>query len=151
MNHYNVIITRPLLFDLHRFAFFNSMMCLPIYLYLCVTLTLSILTITQRHGVVTTMLVASAACVGSGRARDEGWGETRACGRLGDVCGGGGVVVVCTVQRLVAIKHIVVPALSWIGQEMVPLLLMLGACSTGQLCGGRSWSCRHLIFKCWPD
>ena len=29
----------------------------------------------QRHGVVTTMLVASAVCVGSGRARDEGWGE----------------------------------------------------------------------------
>ena len=29
---------------------------------------------------------------GSGRARDEGWGERRACGRLGDVCGGGGGV-----------------------------------------------------------
>ena len=46
-----------------------------------------------RHGVVTTtMLVASAVCVGSRRARDEGWGERRACGRLGDVfvVGGGG-------------------------------------------------------------
>ena len=32
-------------------------------IYLCVTLTLSILTITQRHGVVTTMLVACAVCV----------------------------------------------------------------------------------------
>ena len=32
-------------------------------------------------------------------ARDEGWGERRACGRLGGgVCGGGGVGV-CTVQR----------------------------------------------------
>ena len=61
-----------------------------ICMYVCVTLTLSILTITQRHGVVTTMLVASAVCVGSGRARDGGWGERRACGRLGDVCGGGG-------------------------------------------------------------
>ncbi len=73
-------------------------------------MTLSILTITQRHGVVTTMLVASAVCVGSGRARDGGWGERRACGRLGDVCGGGGVGV-CTVQRLVVIKHRVLPAL----------------------------------------
>ena len=35
------------------------------------------------------MLVASAVCVGSGRARDGGWGERRACGRLGDVCGAG--------------------------------------------------------------
>ena len=36
------------------------------------------------------LLVASAVCVGSGRARDGGWDERRACGRLGDVCGGGG-------------------------------------------------------------
>ena len=42
-------------------------------IYLCVTLTLSILTIMQRHGVVTTMLVASAVCVGSGRARERLW------------------------------------------------------------------------------
>ena len=56
------------------------------------------------------MLVASAVCVGSGRARDGGWGERCACGRLGDVCGEGGVGV-CTVQRLVVIKHRVVPAL----------------------------------------
>ena len=64
----------------------------------------------DRHGVVTTMLVASA--VGIGWARDEGWSETRACGRLGDVCGeGGGGVGVCTVQRPVVIKHRVVPAL----------------------------------------
>ena len=52
--------------------------------------------------------------------------------------GGGGGVGVCTVQRLVVIKHKVVPALPRIGQEMVPLLSMLGACSTGQLCGGRT-------------
>ena len=59
------------------------------------------------------MLVASAVCVGSGRPRDEGWGERRACGRLGDVYGGrgGGGVGVCTVQRLVVIKHRVVPSL----------------------------------------
>ena len=31
-----------------------------------------------------------SVCMGSGRARDEGWGERRAFGRLGDVCGGGG-------------------------------------------------------------
>ena len=60
---------------------------------------------------VTTMLVTSAVCVGSGRARDEGWGERCACRRLGDVCGGGGGVGVYTVQRLVVIKHRVVPAL----------------------------------------
>ena len=65
-------------------------------MYVCVTLTLSILTITQRHGVVNTMLVASAVYVGSGRARDGGWGERRACGRFGDVCGGGGRSVHCS-------------------------------------------------------
>ena len=31
------------------------------------------------------LLVASAVCVGSCRARDEWWG----CGRFGEVCGGG--------------------------------------------------------------
>ena len=68
-------------------------------MYVCVTLTLSILTITQRHGVVTTMLVASALCVGSGRARDGGWGEKCACERLGDVCGGGGRSVHCALCK----------------------------------------------------
>ena len=46
----------------------SSVIKLAIYIYecryvcVCVTLTLPILTITQRHGVVTTMLVASAVC-----------------------------------------------------------------------------------------
>ena len=72
--------------------------------------------ITQRHGVVTTMLVASAVCVwvvvGQGMkggvkdVRVGGWG-TFVVGAKG----GGGGVGVCTVQRLVVIKHRVVPAL----------------------------------------
>ena len=38
------------------------------------------------------LLVASTVCLGlgSGRARDEWWCERRACGMLGDVCGGEG-------------------------------------------------------------
>ena len=50
-----------------------------------------ILTITQRHGAMV-LLVASTVCLGlgSGRARDEWWCERRACGMLGDVCGGEG-------------------------------------------------------------
>ena len=59
--------------------------------------------------------------------RVGGWGTC--------VVVGGGAVGVCTVQRLVVIKHRVVPALPCIGQDMVPLLLLLGGCSTGQLCG----------------
>ena len=57
------------------------------------------------------LLVASAVCVGSGRARDEGWGERQGCvGGMGAFVVGGGVGV-CTVQRLVEIKRRVVPAL----------------------------------------
>ena len=42
--------------------------------------------------------VASAVCVGSGRARDEGLGDRWWCGRFGEVCVGGGVGV-CTVHK----------------------------------------------------
>ena len=48
-------------------------------IYLYGTLTLSILTITQRHGVVSSKC---SVCVGSGRARDEGWGDRWGCGRF---------------------------------------------------------------------
>ena len=58
------------------------------------------------------LLVASAVCVCSGRARDEGWGDS-----LGGGVGGsgrflvGGGVGVCTVHRIDVIKCRVVPAL----------------------------------------
>ena len=59
------------------------------------TLTLSILTITQRHG-DDGVVSSKCVCVGSGRAKDEGW-------VIGGLWGGVGV---CTVH-----KHRVVPAL----------------------------------------
>ena len=40
------------------------------------------------------MLVTSALCVGSGRARDKWWSDRWGCGRLGLGVG------VCTVHRL---------------------------------------------------
>ena len=68
-------------------------------MYVYGSLTLSILTITQRHG---------DDGVVSSRVRDEGWGDRWGVGGLGRfVCGGG----VCTVHRLDVIKRRVVPAL----------------------------------------
>ena len=80
-------------------------------MYVCMyvygSLTLSILTITQRHG--DDGVVSSKCSVGNGRVRDEGWGGRWGVGGLGRfVCGGGGV---CTVHRLDVIKRRVVPAL----------------------------------------
>ena len=77
-------------------------MCMYVY----GSLTLSILTITQRHG--DDGVVSSKCSVGNGRVRDEGWGDRWGEGGLGRfVCGGG----VCTVHRLDVIKRRVVPAL----------------------------------------
>ena len=63
-------------------------------MYVCMyvygSLTLSILTITQRHG--DDGVVSSKCSVGNGRVRDEGWGDRWGVGGLGRfVCGGGSV------------------------------------------------------------
>ena len=80
----------------------HSIVCMYVY----GSLTLSILTITQRHG--DDGVVSSKCSVGNGRVRDEGWGGRWGVGGLGRfVCGGG----VCTVHRLDVIKRRVVPAL----------------------------------------
>ena len=63
---------------------------LPVY----GSLTLSILTITQRHG--DDGVVSSKCSVGNGRVMDEGWGDMWCVGGLGRfVCGGGGECALC--------------------------------------------------------
>ena len=69
-------------------------------------LTLSFLTITQRHG--DDGVVSSKCSVGNGRVRDEGWVIGRVWEVWGGLCMWGGV---CTVHRLDVIKRRVVPAL----------------------------------------
>ena len=60
--------------------------CMCMYVY--GSLTLSILTITQRHG--DDGVVSSKCSVGNGMVRDEGWGDRWGVGGLGRfVCGGG--------------------------------------------------------------
>ena len=58
---------------------------IPLFIYLYDALILSNLTITQRIGVVSSKC---SVCIGSGRARDEGWGDRWELGRLA-VRGGG--------------------------------------------------------------
>ena len=52
-------------------------MCVYVCMYVCMyvygSLTLSIFTITQRHG--DDGVVCSKCSVGNGRVRDEGWGD----------------------------------------------------------------------------
>ena len=57
------------------------------------SLTLSILTITQRHGHDhgDDGVVSSKCSVGNGRVRDEGWGDRWGVGGLGRFVRGGGV------------------------------------------------------------
>ena len=63
-------------------------------MYVYGSLTLSILTITQRHG--DDGVVSSKCSVGNGRVRDEGWGGRWGVGGLGRfVCGGGGECALC--------------------------------------------------------
>ena len=84
----------------------SPLVCMYVCMYVYGSLTLSILTITQRHG--DDGVVSSKCSVGNGRVRDEGWGDRWGVGGLGRfVCGGG----VCTVHRLDVIKRRVVPAL----------------------------------------
>ena len=83
------------------------MLLLYVYMYVYGSLTLSILTITQRHG--DDGVVSSKCSVGNGRVRDEGWGDR--WGGVWEVWGGFCVGGVCTVHRLDVIKRRVVPAL----------------------------------------
>ena len=69
--------------EAHNFLRYNNV-CMYVY----GSLTLSILTITQRHG--DDGVVSSKCSVGNGRVRDEGWGDRWGVGGLGRfVCGGG--------------------------------------------------------------
>ena len=69
--------------------------CMYVCMYVYGSLTLSILTITQRHG--DDGVVSSKCSVGNGRVRDEGWGGRWGVGGLGRfVCVGGGERYYCT-------------------------------------------------------